>query len=210
MTTQRATQYRRRLGLVAVAVITTVSLAACGGGSGKKSGRSGGPGGSSESSEAPKNLKLGQAGPEQEITSYKKTAKFSITPTKVTEGKPADLKELGDDKKYKGKKVAWIYVKAKHVGGAPAIKSAMVMGDVSAETTAGAPATKFILIGSLSSQPADCLGNNGKKELGGEDIWKKGEERTVCEPYLIPATEKVKAVTYSQGFYKEPLKWAVR
>ncbi|MFD9072605.1 hypothetical protein [Streptomyces lasiicapitis] len=209
MSTQRASQYRRRLGLVAVAVITTASLAACGGGSGKKSGKSGGSGANNEATEAPKNLKLGQPGPDQEITRYKKTAKFSLTPTKVTEGKPADLKELGDDKKYAGKKIAWIYVKAKHVGGAAPIKGPMVMSEVNAETGAGAPATKFILIGSLSSQPADCL-DTGKKEITSEDIWKKGEERTLCEPYLIPATEKVKSVTYSQGYYKEPLKWAVK
>ncbi|EPH40212.1 hypothetical protein ABT390_16635 [Streptomyces aurantiacus] len=211
MRTQRGTRnHHKHLGLTAVGVIAALALTACGGGSDDDSGKDGKSEAGKGASEAPKNLKLGQAGPEQEITSYKKTAKFSITPTKVTEGKPADLKELGDEKKYKGKKVAWIYVKAKHVGGAPAIKSALVMGDVSAETSAGAPATKFILIGDLSSRPADCLGNNGKRELGSEDIWKKGEERTVCEPYLIPATETVKSVTYSQGFYKEPLKWAVR
>ncbi|MFD9908452.1 hypothetical protein [Streptomyces sp. NPDC059063] len=202
---QRA--HRRRLGLVALAAVTAVSLAACDGG--KKDKKGGHAGGAQEASEAPKDLKLGQAGPVQEITRYKKTGKFSLTPTKVTLGKPADLKELDDEKKYKDKKVAWIYVKAKHVGG-DAVKGPMVMSDIGAETVSGTPATKFIVIGSLSSMPADCKGNDGAKTLGGDDIWKKGEERTVCEPYLIPATTEVKNVTYSQGFYKEPLKWAVR
>ncbi|WP_158857384.1 hypothetical protein [Streptomyces sp. NRRL B-1347] len=209
MRTQRAPQYRRRLGLVAVAAVTAVTVAACGGsdddkGKGGKDGKSG-----DRASEAPKNLKVGQAGPVQEITKYKTTGKFSITPTKVVLGKPEDLKELDDDKKYGGKKVAWIYVKAKHVGG-EAVKQPIVMTNVNAETSDGNPATKFILIGTLSSQPEDCVGNDGKRELGREDIWKKGEERTVCEPYLIPADATVKAVTYSQGFYKEPIKWALR
>ncbi|MFK4069698.1 hypothetical protein [Streptomyces sp. NPDC029674] len=208
MSTQRTTPYRRRMGLAALAALTAVSLAACGGGSGKK-GRSGGSGGSSGASEAPKDLKLGQAGPVQEITKYKKTGKFSLTPTKVTLGKPADLDELKDEKKYKDLKVAWIYVKAEHVGGS-AVKQPMVMSDVSGETSAGRPATKFILIGDLSSRPSDCVGNDGTKSLGGDDIWKKGETRTVCEPYLIPADATLKAVTYSQGYYKEPIKWAVR
>lgn len=213
MRNQRGTRnHHRHLGLAAVGVIAALALTGCGGsddGSGKR-GKGGKAGAEDGATEAPKDLKLGQAGPEQEITSYKKTAKFSLTPTKVTEGKPADLKELGDDKKYGGKKIAWIYVKAKHVGGAAAIKSPTVMSDVGAETSAGTPATKFILIGDLSSRPADCVGNDGQKELGGDEMWKKGEERTVCEPYLLPAADKVKAVTYSQGFYKEPLKWAVK
>ncbi|QEV21600.1 hypothetical protein [Streptomyces alboniger] len=208
MSTQRTTRYRRHIGLAVLATLTAVSLAACGGGSGKKS-RSGGAGGSSESSEAPKNLKLGQAGPAQEITRYEKTGKFSLTPTKVTLGKPADLDELNDKKKYKDLKVAWIYVKAEHVGGS-AVKEPMVMGNVSGETSAGEPATQFLLIGDLSSRPSDCLGNDGTKSLGSDDIWKKGETRTLCEPYLIPADTTLKAVTYSQGYYKEPIKWAVR
>lgn len=50
-------------------------------------------------------LRLGQPGPTQEITSYKKTGKFVVTPTKVVEGKPNDLDELDEPDKYKGKKV---------------------------------------------------------------------------------------------------------
>lgn len=206
------TQYRRRLGLAAVATLTAVSLAACGGGSGKKSGSGGsdkGSSGASGSTEAPKNLKLGQAGPVQEITKYDKTGKFSLTPTKVTLGEPEDLDELDDKKKYKDLKVAWIYVKAQHVGGS-AVKQPIVMSDVSGETSKGQPATKFLLIGDLSSRPADCRGNDAAKSLEGDDIWKKGETRTVCEPYLIPADATLKAVTYSQGYYKAPIKWAVR
>ncbi|GGV54623.1 hypothetical protein [Streptomyces spectabilis] len=207
MSTQRAPQYRRRLGLVAVAAATAVTMTACGGSDDSGKGKDGKSG--AEASEAPKNLKVGQPGPAQEITKYNKTGKFSITPTKVTLGKPGDLKELDDEKKYGGKKVAWIYVKAKHVGG-EAVKQPIVMTNVNAETSDGNPATKFILIGTLSSQPKDCVGNDGKRTLGGEDIWKKGEERTVCEPYLIPADATVKAVTYSQGFYNEPIKWALK
>lgn len=207
MSTQHARRKNHRyLGLAAVGVIAALTVTACGPSDDDKGDKAGASKGADE---APKNLKLGQPGPVQEITSYKKTGKFSITPTKVSLGKPADLKELDDPKKYKDKKIAWVYVKAKHVGG-PAIKEAKPMGEVGAETDAGAPATRFILIGTLASTPKDCNLLNGVKELGSDDIWKKGEERTVCEPYLIPATAKVKNVTYRQGFYKEPLKWAVR
>ncbi|AZM51707.1 hypothetical protein DMA15_03205 [Streptomyces sp. WAC 01529] len=207
MSTQRTTHSRRRIGLAVLVTLSAVSLAACGGGSGKKSGAGGA--GASESSEAPKDLKLGQAGPVQEITRYEKTGEFSLTPTKVTLGKPADLDELDDKEKYEDLKVAWIYVKAKHVGGS-AVKQPSVMSEVGGETSGGKPATEFILIGDLSSRPSDCVGNDGRKSLDGEDIWKKGETRTVCEPYLIPAAATLKAVTYSQGYYKEPIKWAVR
>ncbi|GHC69546.1 lipoprotein [Streptomyces flavofungini] len=207
MSTLRGMRNHRSLGLAAVGVITALAVTACG--PSDDSDKDGKSGASKAADEAPKNLKLGQPGPVQEITSYKKTGKFSITPTKVSLGKPEDLKELDDPKKYKDKKIAWIYVKAKHVGG-PAIKEAKPMSDVGAETDAGAPATRFILIGTLASTPKDCNLLNGVKELGSDDIWKKGEERTVCEPYLVPATAKVKNVTYSQGFYKEPLKWAVK
>lgn len=208
MSTPRAQRKNHRsLGLAAVGLATALAVTACGpSDDADKDGKSGA---SKAADEAPKNLKLGQPGPVQEITSYKKTGKFSITPTKVALGKPEDLKELDDPKKYKDKKIAWVYVKAKHVGG-PDIKEAKPMSDVGAETDAGAPATRFIVIGALASTPKDCNILNGAKELGGTDIWKKGEQRTVCEPYLIPATAKVKSVTYSQGFYKEPIKWAVR
>ncbi|MBW5420782.1 hypothetical protein GKQ77_04245 [Streptomyces sp. BG9H] len=206
MSTQRTTHSRRRIGLAALAALSVVSLAACGGGGGKKKD---GAGGGSEASEAPKSLKVGQAGPVQEITKYEKIGRFSLTPTKVTLGKPADLDELDAKEKYEGLKVAWIYVKAKHVGGS-AVKQPMVMSNVGGETSGGKPATEFILIGDLSSRPSDCVGDDGRKSLDGEDIWKKGETRTVCEPYLIPAAATLKAVTYSQGYYKEPIKWAVR
>lgn len=32
----------------------------------------------------------------------------------------------------------------------------------------------------------------------------------MCEPYLIPEEQKVNAVTYTQGFCSEPLKWTVK
>ncbi|MGW6318074.1 hypothetical protein [Streptomyces sp. NPDC055099] len=162
----------------------------------------------SKASEAPKKLRIGQPGPEQEITSYKKTAKFVFTPMKVVEGKPEDLDELDEPDKYAGKKVVWVYVNARHVGGATLKKPPQVMSDVNVETASG-PGTKFILIGALSSTPKDCNLLNGVKELGTEDVWKKGEKRTVCEPYLVPEGDEVDKVTYSQGYYKEPLKWSV-
>ncbi|WP_344527195.1 hypothetical protein [Streptomyces rectiviolaceus] len=200
---RRRTHFSRHLGLMAVGVVTVCTTTACGTGATDAS-----KGARPSATQAAKTLKLGRPGPAQEITRYKKTGKFVITPTKVVEGKPKDLDELDEPDKYAGKKVVWVYVNAKHVGG-DAVKEPTVMSDVGVETPTG-PGTKFILIGALSSTPKDCNLFNGVKELGTEDVWKKGEERNVCDPYLIPAEAKVNKVTYSQGFYKEPLKWSVK
>ncbi|MEV0116858.1 hypothetical protein AB0H77_27050 [Streptomyces sp. NPDC050844] len=200
---QCTTSFHRRLGLVAVGAVTVWTVTACSTGATDAS-KDANP----SASQAPKMLKLGQPSSPQEITKYKKTGKFVITPTKVVEGKPKDLDELDEPDKYAGKKVVWVYVHAKHVGG-DAVKEAMVMSDVGVETDTG-PGTKFILIGALSSTPKDCGLFNGVKELGTEDVWKKGEERDVCDPYLVPAEAEVDKVTYSQGFYTEPLKWSVK
>ncbi|MFJ2774879.1 hypothetical protein [Streptomyces sp. NPDC087300] len=198
---QRIPQLPRRLGLMACGALTAWSVTACGAGATDETkDTSPGP------TRAPE-LRLGQPGPTQEITSYKTTGKFALTPTKVVEGTPKDLEELDDPKKYAGQKVVWVYVHAKHVGG-DAVKEPTVMSDFGVETAAG-PGTRFVLIGVLSSTPKDCNLFDGAKELGTDDIWKKREERTVCEPYLVPAKTKVTKVTYHQGFYGEPLKWSV-
>ncbi|MGW5733316.1 MULTISPECIES: hypothetical protein [Streptomyces] len=194
----------RRLGLMAVGAATLCTLTACYPSTGD-SAKDATP----TASQAPKKLRLGQPGPEQEISSYKKNAKFVFTPTKVVEGKPDDLDELDEPKKYAGKKVVWVYVNARHVGGDTLKPPPPMMSDVNVETAAG-PGTKFILIGALSGTPKDCKLLNGVKELGTEDVWKKGEERTVCDPYLVPEGATVDKVTYSQGFYNEPLKWTVK
>ncbi|MER6443711.1 hypothetical protein [Streptomyces venezuelae] len=150
-----------------------------------------------------KPLVLGQPSAEkQEITRWEKTGKFVITPQKVVEGKPEDLKELGDDAKYAGQKLAWVYVDVKHAGGDD-VKGPMVMTDVGVEVVGGRKATRLILMGDLRSRPQDC------RDEDTEASFKQGDSRTACEPYLIPATAKVEKVTYSQGYYKEPLAWQV-
>lgn len=201
---QRRAHLGRRLGLMAVGAATACTLTACFPDTGDSSKDT-----ASSTPQAPKKLRLGQPSPEQEISSYKKTAKFVFTPTKVVEGKPEDLDELDEPDKYAGKKVVWVYVNARHVGGDALKKPPQMMSDVNVETATG-PGTKFILIGALSSTPKDCNLLNGVKELGTDDVWKKGEERKVCDPYLVPEKAKVEKVTYSQGYYKEPLKWSVK
>ncbi|MEU5959394.1 hypothetical protein [Streptomyces sp. NPDC047525] len=201
---QRRARRGRRFGLIAVGAATACTLTACypsTSGSSKDA--------TSTAPEAPKKLRLGQPSPEQEISSFKKTAQFVFTPTKVVEGKPEDLDELDEPDKYAGKKVVWVYVNARHAGGDTLKEPPPVMSDVNVETAAG-PGTKFILIGALSSTPKDCNLLNGVKELGTQDVWKKGEERNVCDPYLVPEGSTVDQVTYSQGYYKEPLKWSVK
>ncbi|MEV7465483.1 hypothetical protein AB0O20_03070 [Streptomyces kronopolitis] len=194
----------RRPYLLSAAVMTAAvcTLTACGADTGATAKDSS----DSSASATPKHLVLGQPGPVQELGQA--ASKFQITPVKVVEGTHEDLKELDDPGKYKAQKVAWVYVKAKNVG-SKAAKDTLVMSDVGAEAN-GSPAQRLlVLMGDLSSRPKDCLGNNGRTELGTDDIWKPGEQRTVCEPYLLPVDTKITDVTYSQGFYKEPLKWRV-
>ncbi|MFC8130774.1 hypothetical protein [Streptomyces sp. NPDC057302] len=201
---QHGVRLGRRLGLIAVGAATACTLTAC-----YPSTDDAAKDATSSAPQAPKKLRIGQPSPEQEISSYKKTAKFVFTPTKVVEGKPEDLDELDEPDKYAGQKVVWVFVNARHVGGDALKKPPQVMSDVNVETATG-PGTKFILIGALSSTPKDCHLLNGVKELGTDDVWKKGEERNVCDPYLVPEKSTVDKVTYSQGYYKEPLKWAVK
>ncbi|MEW1927875.1 hypothetical protein [Streptomyces sp. NPDC088360] len=201
---RHSAHFGRRLGLIAVGAATACTITACYPSTGDSSKDA-----TPSATQAPKKLRLGQPSPEQEISSYKKTAKFVFTPTKVVEGKPEDLDELDEPDKYAGKKVVWVYVNARHVGGDALKEPPPMMSDVNVETAAG-PGTKFILIGALSSTPKDCNLLNGVKELGTEDVWKKGEKRAVCDPYLIPEGAEVEKVTYSQGYYKEPLKWSVK
>ncbi|MEV2256961.1 hypothetical protein AB0I94_41565 [Streptomyces sp. NPDC050147] len=201
---QHSPRLGRRLGLIAVGAATVCTVTACYPYTDESSKDA-----TSSATQAPKKLRLGQPSPEQEISSFKKTAQFVFTPTKVVEGKPEDLDELDEPDKYAGQKVVWVYVNARHVGGDALKEPPMVMSDVNVETAAG-PGTKFILLGALSSTPKDCNLLNGVKEIGGEDVWKKGEERKVCDPYLVPEGTTVNKVTYSQGYYKEPLKWSVK
>ncbi|MFE9468595.1 hypothetical protein ACFYNW_34090 [Streptomyces virginiae] len=170
---------------------------AAGGSSGgdAKSARPGSAAGAQE-------LLLGQPSQEeQEITRWNATGKFLITPQKVVEGKPEDLQGL-EDGKFAGQKAAWVYVEARHVGGEP-VKGPMVMTNVGAQTTDGYRATRLLDFGDLSSRPKDCA----DEDL--ESVFKEGEKRTLCVPYLIPAGAKVGKVTYSQGYYKDPLAWKV-
>jgi hypothetical protein len=199
MTTQHRSPHHRRIGLVAAALLGAVAVTACSSGFGARD--SGGT--ESTTPESTKPLTLGQPSPEeQEISRYGKTGTFLITPEKVVEGTQQDLRQLGDDAKYANKKVVWVYVNAKQIGGQP-VKGPMVMTDIGAETAKGGKAARLILIGDLSSRPKDCAG---------EDLdatWRRGDSRTSCAPYLVPADAQVTKVTYFQGYYNEPLAWAV-
>ncbi|MEU1600553.1 hypothetical protein ABZ468_49410 [Streptomyces sp. NPDC005708] len=150
---------------------------------------------------AAKTLTLGQPSPEdQEISRYGKTGKFSITPLKVTAGSPSDLRELGNDPKYRNKRLVWVYIHVQDVGG-PTIKGPMVMTDIGVEPSVG-KATHLIVIGDLSSRPHDCVREDP------DLIWRKGDSWTSCEPYVIDANAEVAKITYFQGFYNDPLEWS--
>ncbi|MEV4868501.1 hypothetical protein [Streptomyces syringium] len=198
MTTQYRIQRRRRLGLIAATLLGSLTVSAC-----SRTGSEAGAG-KKDTPAIAKTLRLGQPSPEtQDISRYNKTGKFIITPQKVVEGKPEDLRDLGDDNKYANQKLVWVYVNAKLTGG-DAVKGPMMMTNIGAEAGAGHTATQLILIGDLSGRPKDCVGEDT------EAAWKQGDTRTVCAPYLIPAASKVTQVTYFRGFHAEPLKWAVQ
>ncbi|MBB4894714.1 hypothetical protein FHS39_003772 [Streptomyces olivoverticillatus] len=190
----------RRTALAAGALLAALSLTACDGSTGSGSGG----GSNSSSAKADQPLKLGQPSPEtQEVQRYNKTGKFTITPQKVVMGKPADLDEL-KDQKYKGYTLAWAYVKAKLVGGDTPLRGPMIATNVGMQMEGGQQGTRLIvLMGGLSSRPADCHSEDT------EAVWQKGDEPTLCVPFVVPEGRKVAYVLYSKGFSAAPLKWAV-
>ncbi|MBZ6477118.1 hypothetical protein [Streptomyces griseocarneus] len=192
---------RRRSALtMAGAVLATVALTACDDSDGAKSGGNGGND-KKASAEASKPLKLGQPSPEkQEDQRYGKKGEFIITPQRVVMGKASDLTQL-DASKYQGKTLAWVYVKAKLDGGDKEIKGPMLSTDVGTVSEGEQRGTRLILIGNLSSAPADC------KDEDTQATWKQGDEKTFCTPFIVPDGKKITHVTYARGFYKEPLKW---
>lgn len=188
----------RRTALAAGALLAALSLTACDGSTGSGSSDS------SAKAKADQPLKLGQPSPEtQEVQRYNKTGKFTITPQKVVMGKPADLDEL-NDKKYKGYTLAWAYVNAKLADGDTPFKGPMIATNVGMQMEGGQQGTRLILLmGGLSSRPADCHDEDT------EATWKKGDDHTLCVPFVVPEGRKVAYVLYSKGFSAEPLKWAV-
>lgn len=191
---------RHRVGLAAATLLGAVTMTACSGsGYGvRDSGRA-----EPAARESVRALALGQPSPEeQEISRYGKTGRFLITPEKVVEGTQQDLQKLGDDTKYARQKIVWVYVNARQVGG-QAVRGPMVMADIGAETANGGEAARLLLIGDLRGRPKDCAGEDTAA------AWERGVSRTWCAPYLVPAGTKIAKVTYFQGYFNEPLAWAV-
>ncbi|WP_372409497.1 hypothetical protein [Streptomyces luteireticuli] len=191
----------KKTALAAVAVFAALALTACNGSDdGKKSGGKAAP--DSMKSEA---LKAGQPASElQELTADKKTGKFTVTGQRVVMGKPESLKgNKEDEKKYAGKTVAYVYLSAKLSDGDAPMKPPMVITNIGALSQGSLPATRLMVIGSLPGTPADCHDEDFNKP------WQKGEERTFCQPVVVPESSKVSHITFMRGFYKEPLKWAL-
>ncbi|WP_414168712.1 hypothetical protein ACMATS_21095 [Streptoverticillium reticulum] len=171
---------------------------------GSSSSVSGGHPNSAGDDKPQKPLKLGQPSAEaQTVERSGKAGKFTITPQKVVMGKPSDLDELKDKDKYAGRTIAWVYVNAKLVGGDAPVQGPMIMTSVGT-LSGSAPGTKLlVMFGDLSSRPSDC------KSEDLDATWQKGDEHTLCTPYLVPDGQKLTTVTYSRGWYKDPLKWTV-
>ncbi|MFE3939376.1 hypothetical protein ACFXPJ_37875 [Streptomyces goshikiensis] len=200
LTHTRATTMRRSARTVAIALAAPL-LAACGPFASQGDGAK-----ASKASEAPvKTLRLGEPSTQtKELTHDGKTGKFTITAQRVVVGKASDLDELKDEK-YKGWVPVWVYVNAKLVDGDAPMTGAMVMSDVGVRTAHDVPVTRLLMMGQdLSSKPADCEDDAPAAE------WKKGDDHTRCASYLVPEGKPAAFVTFSRGYYKEPLKWAVQ
>ncbi|MFD6185599.1 hypothetical protein [Streptomyces goshikiensis] len=195
----RATTARRSARTAATA-LAALLLAACGPFASEDGAKT------SKASEAPeKTLRLGEPSARTaELTHAGKTGKFTITPQRVVVGKASDLDELKDEK-YKGWVPVWVYVNAKLVDGDAPMTGAMVMSDVGVRTADDVPVTRLLMMGQdLAGKPADCEDDAPAAE------WKKGDDHTRCAPYLVPEGKPAAFVTFSRGYYKEPLKWTVQ
>ncbi|WP_199812591.1 hypothetical protein [Streptomyces sp. NRRL S-337] len=156
-------------------------------------------------------LKLGQPSPEaQEVRDNDmKPGKFVITPQRVVMGKPSDLDELDEldeEKKYNGATLAWVYVNAKLVGGDTPLSGPTVTTDrVGLLSEGGRQGTPLTFIEALKSRPADCQPEKINT------TWRKGEDHTLCVPFVVPKDRKVTTVTYSRNTleYSPRLKWTV-
>ncbi|WP_049716919.1 hypothetical protein [Streptomyces caatingaensis] len=206
----------KKTALGVVAAVAALALTACGGSGssdaadaakpsdGKKSGASAKPAEKADGTTS-ETLRAGRpAAEEQELESDKKTGKFTVTGQRVVMGRPEDLKgSEEDEKKYKGKTVAYVYLSARLTGGAAPMKPPMIVTDIGALTEGDQPATRLMVIGSLPGTPSDCRDEDYTKP------WNKGEERTLCQPFVVPQGKKVTHITFMRGFSKEPLKWAL-
>jgi hypothetical protein len=210
----------RRTALLAAGATAMVSLAACGSsdeGSAKSGEDKGSTSGSDTSTsetkpedsgkDGPKTesapLQLGEAAAESvEVTRSDKTGEFRVSIEKVTLGKPGDLDELKDKKKYEGKRPAWLYATYKHVGGdAPAELSA---GDLGLTVEGGDQARPLmILLGGLSATPEDCV------KAGDIEPLKSEESATVCRLFLVPETKGLETAQVSRGFTTRPTEWEI-
>ncbi|MBC2873551.1 MULTISPECIES: hypothetical protein [Streptomyces] len=199
----------RRAALTAGAVVAALALTACGS-SGHSSDRSSGkgkPGDAKADAGADagaKELPAGQPSPEeQELESDKKKGKFVVTGQKVVMGKPEDLQGGSDAKKFAGKTVAFAYLKARLADADAPMRPPMMTTDIGTLVQGGEPGRPLITIGQLPGTPSDCESADYGK------AWKKGEERTFCQAFVVPQGKKVTHITYRRGFYKEPLKWVL-
>ncbi|MFI2189069.1 hypothetical protein [Streptomyces sioyaensis] len=156
-------------------------------------------------------LKLGQSSPEAQevLDNDMKHGKFVITPQRVVMGKPSDLDELDEldkEKKYPGATLAWAYVNAKMVGGDTSLSGPTVTTDrVGLLSKGGRQGTPLTFIEALKSRPADCQ----PEEINA--TWRKGEDHTLCVPFVVPKARKVTTVTYSRNSLDDSprLKWTV-
>ncbi|MGI5339993.1 hypothetical protein ACQEVS_22650 [Streptomyces sp. CA-181903] len=194
----------RRAALTAGAVVAALALTACGSsGDSSDKGHSGKPGDAKADAGA-KELAAGQPSPEeQELESDKKKGNFVVTGQKVVMGKPESLQGGSDAAKFAGKTVAFAYLKAKLADGDSPMKPPMMTTDIGTLVEGNGPGTPLLTIGTLPGTPDDCQGQDYSKP------WQKGEERTICRPFVVPQGKKVTHITYRRGFYKEPLKWVL-
>ncbi|WP_432003668.1 hypothetical protein [Streptomyces sioyaensis] len=156
-------------------------------------------------------LKLGQPSPQAQevLDDDMKEGKFVITPQRVVMGKPSDLDEwdeVGKEKMYPGATLAWLYVNAKLVGGdTPLSGPTVTAGRVGLLSEGGRQGTPLTFLEDLKSRPADCQ----PEKISA--TWRKGEDHTLCVPFVVPEARKVTTVTYTRNALDTApwLKWAI-
>ncbi|MFG3496776.1 hypothetical protein [Streptomyces sp. NPDC047886] len=201
-------RWTRAVPAVAGAVALAVVLTGCGdSGAGKKSRGSGssdsGAAGAS-GAEDKQTFRLGEASPPKESDMKASSgAMYTVTPTKVVTGTPADMKNSGlkPDEKDGPQVPVYVWSTLTHKSG-----KIMEVGDMDDDlvvrTDRGQRTRALIVILGEATWP-DCPAPDRDKKLSA------GQSERICTAFLIPEGQKAAAVELTQGFYKEPLEWPV-
>ncbi|MFJ1952354.1 hypothetical protein ACIOGT_16295 [Streptomyces microflavus] len=192
----------RAVPAVLTALALTMTLAACNDTS-SGGGRGGGAAGSGASDDR-KTFRLGEASPPQDSQKTDSDgATYTVTPTKVVTGTPADVDRSGLDKsELPGPRIpVHVWSTLTHKSGKP-----MRIGDMDSDLvirTDRDDRTKALLVMWGDVTWPNCPEPESEKRVA------KGGSEEICTTFLITRGEKPAAVELEQGFHSEPLEWTV-